>query len=212
MNSTGRQTRRQQGRPLLAVAVAAFACGPAWPALATPATGPRIAPKVADQLKATPPVALPKPLPALPPGAGTCPDPALRGLTFKIVERTPAHRVSGRVSLIATVENVGKAEYRSRPNQQIVELYETVPGRSPRRVAAREFTNLAPGQRIDLVWTRVWNAASPAEGEFPPTYEARISYDPDIRIDGNPANDECNATNNVARLNGKSINEALRAP
>ncbi len=178
-----------------------------------PAQGPpQIPPQVADQLKKATPLASPKPqLPAGLQPPGPCSDPALRPLTFRIVERTPGRRFQGKVSLIATVENVGKGEYRSRSDQQQIQLFETPRGGQPRMVASREFGNLAPGQKVDLVWTRPWDASSPAEGEFPPSYEAKIVYDPDIRADGNPANDECSAGNNAARLNGKSINEAMRA-
>jgi len=201
---------------LLVGGVLVMASGQAPLAQTPSAPGPQDAPKLTVPLKVSPPVVLPKPLPvplpppAAAPGAAPCPDPALRRLTFRVVERTPGRRHVGKVSLIATVENVGKGEYRSRSNQQTVDLYETVPGRAPRRVAGREFATLAPGQRFDLVWTRAWDASSPAEGEFPPSFEARLAYDPDIRIDGNPANDECTTKNNAARLNGKSINEALR--
>jgi hypothetical protein len=201
-------------RGCLAVSMAAFVA-PAAVMAQTPAPpqgAAQVAPRAADPPKAPPPVALPRP--QLPPGlvpAAPCPDPALRPLTYKVVERTPGRRFQGKVSLIATVENVGKGEYRSRPNQQQIQLFETPRGGQPRMVASREFGNLAPGQKVDLVWTRPWDASSPAEGEFAPSYEAKIVYDPDIRTDGNPANDECSAGNNAARLNGKSINEAMRA-
>lgn len=201
--------RIQEKRIFAPLAMTALACVWASAALAQ-APAVQLPPKVMDPVKSPPPQ-LPKThLPAPIPAPAACADPALRRLTFKIVERSSASRLEGKVNLIATVENAGKGHYRSRPNQQVVELIETVPGRAPRTVASREFANLAPGEKFDLVWTRPWNASSPAEGEFPPSYEARLSYDPDIRIDGNPANDECNNTNNSARLNGKSINMAFR--
>lgn len=56
------------------------------------------------------------------------------------------------------------------------------------------------------MFEREWNASSPAEGEFPPTYKLAISYDPDIYIDGTKSNDDVNGRNNRKSRAGTGIN------
>lgn len=74
-------------------------------------------------------------------------------------------------------------------------------------MARREFTSLASGATTTVHFQRAWDASSPAEGEFPPTYKLVISYDPDIFIDGNPKNDDCTQRNNQLVRSGQAINE-----
>lgn len=47
----------------------------------------------------------------------------------------------------------------------------------------------------------------PAEGEFPPNYRTIIVYDPDIRMDGNPNNDDYNVGNKDRSRSGTGIND-----
>ena len=61
-----------------------------------------------------------------------------------------------------------------------------------------------------MSYEREWNSSSPTEGEFPPDYIVKISYDPDILIDGNPDNDDCNPGNNEVTRSGAGINTLLR--
>lgn len=77
-------------------------------------------------------------------------------------------------------------------------------------VAQVPFQNLAPAQEVNLVYERNWDAASPAEGEFPPTYRLLIGYDPDILLDGNPNNDDCNSNNNQLERSGADVNALFR--
>jgi hypothetical protein len=42
-----------------------------------------------------------------------------------------------------------------------------------------------------------------------PDFELRITYDPDIRLDGNKANDDCAERNNVRKLRSRDISRAL---
>lgn len=137
-----------------------------------------------------------------------CPDPSASAIDFSIVSR--ASRFQGRVRITGTVRNVGGAPYESGANQQIASLYELVPGGRPRLVASRAFQNLAPGADVSVSFVRDWYSASPAEGEFPPSYQVIIGYDPDIRIDGNTKNDDCNGSNNTRTRSGADINGMLR--
>lgn len=134
----------------------------------------------------------------------TCPDPAVQAIHFNLLHRTTRFR--GRVRVTGIVRNQGTAAFQSTPNQQIVALYEHVPGGRPRLVAQRPFQNLAPGEEVQVIFERDWYSASPAEGEFPPTYLVTITYDPDIYIDGNPHNDDCRTGNNRMERSGAEIN------
>ena len=71
----------------------------------------------------------------------------------------------------------------------------------------KQFEDLAAGGEITVSFERAWDASSPAEGEFPPTYTLRISFDPDIFIDGNEQNDDCRTSNNRLERSGSGIND-----
>jgi len=135
-----------------------------------------------------------------------CPDPAAQ-IEFRLVRRDS--QFAGLVAVKASVKNLG-APYVTAPGQQLLSLYEIVPGSAPRLVASQPFANLASGEVASVTFNRTWNASSPAEGEFPPSYRAVISYDPDIRIDGNVKNDDCRATNDSVEQSGTAINALFR--
>ncbi|MEN9216456.1 MAG: hypothetical protein Q6K90_03920 [Gloeomargarita sp. HHBFW_bins_162] len=157
-----------------------------------------INPKTVEQLQRHP-VPVSKPLPVL-----TCPDPAAQAVHFTLVNRTTPFQ--GRVRITGVIRNQGTAAYQSGANQQFVYLYEQMPGGRPQLVAQRSFQNLTPGQEVTVVFERNWNSSSPAEGEFPPSYILEVGYDPDIRIDANPNNDDCRLGNNRLERSGSAIN------
>jgi hypothetical protein len=155
-----------------------------------------------------PPVAL-APLPTFrAPIVRTCIDPAAASIDFSITNRTSLF--GGVVRVVGKVKNVGNATFESGRGQQIAQLLEIVPGGTPRVVASAPFERLAPGAEVPLVFSRAWNASSPAEGEFPPTYRLVLSYDPDIAIDGNTKNDDCRTDNNRLERSGTAINALFR--
>ena len=104
------------------------------------------------------------------------------------------------------IRNVGRAAYVSGPRQQSVELIEESPGTPPRAVASRTFTNLAPNGTLRLVHRRGWDTGT----EFQPRYRLRLAYEPDIRTDANPRNDDCGLGNNEAVLEPERINALFR--
>ena len=61
------------------------------------------------------------------------------------------------------------------------------------------------------VQERPWDTRA-AEGTAPPSYKAMIVYDPDIRTDGNPKNDDIYLKDNQLQLPGARINELFRRP
>jgi len=137
-----------------------------------------------------------------------CPDPAVTAVDFQVLSQ---NNFKGRVRIIARMKNVGQKAFLSNPTQQALHLYQTYPGASGGTlVANRTFGNLKPGQTFAISYDRNWNASSPSEGEFPPSYRAIISYDPDITMDSNPNNDDCNGSNNSMEKSGTAINDLLR--
>lgn len=140
-----------------------------------------------------------------------CPDPAASSIEFSIVSRDPASRFKGRVRITGIVKNVGTKAFRSNPNQASAHLYEVSAGGGRAVLKAQQnFDNLAPGAAIRVVFERNWNSSSPSEGEFPPSYRLLIVYDPDITLDGNKDNDDCNGANNRKERSGTGINSLLR--
>lgn len=137
-----------------------------------------------------------------------CPDPAVQRIDFTIVSKTS--QFSGKVRITGVVKNVGLEPYISGPNQQEILLYEGPMGATSRVVARKKFQNLNPGQEVTVVYERNWDSASPSEGEFPPSYKVIIVYDPDIRMDSNPKNDDCNMNNNQKERSGADINALFR--
>lgn len=130
-----------------------------------------------------------------------CPDPAAYKIDFVLLQHTATF--TGRVQITGVVKNVGSKEFKGGGGMAY--LYE---GSTLRRT--KVFSNLLPGATISLSYTRTWYAASPSEGEFPPTYKLVILYDPDILKDGNKDNDDCTLNNNKLARSGSGINDLLR--
>lgn len=117
----------------------------------------------------------------------TCINPAIVKLQVQLVRRDSRHRFQGRIRLTARLKNIGNADYVTRPNQQTVQLYY---GR--RMLKNQPFGNLRKGETKTIAVELPWNAA----GEFQGNLKAMIVYDPDIRMDGNPRNDDCKMSDN----------------
>ena len=138
---------------------------------------------------------------------GACADPAALSLSARLVARFGDHLESqGRIEIVGVVRNVGRAAYISDPRQQSVELIEEQPGSPPRVVQSRTFTNLSAGGQLRMVHPRFWDTAI----EFQPRYRMLITYEPDIRTDANPRNDDCGLANNEAVLEPERINALFR--
>jgi len=100
------------------------------------------------------------------------------------------------------VKNVGNADYVSRNNQQVLFLHEA--GKS-HHITDWHFDRLNLGQVMN-VHVPVQN--HPA-GEFVPAYELALSFDPDIYLDKNPANDDHNRRNNQATVSSRTLSAAF---
>jgi len=129
-------------------------------------------------------------------------DLAATSLNFQLLNRTSTYR--GQVRITGVLKNVGRLSYLSGARQQSLNLYE-----DRRLVATVPFVNLAVSGSVTVNFVRNWDASSAAEGEFPPTYKIILSQDPDIYIDGNVNNDDCNTRNNTFTRSGSAINDLL---
>ena len=126
---------------------------------------------------------------------------------------------AGRLSIQATVKNIGSADYTSNPNQQSVTLQVYNPSitgpASIKILVTRNFTNLAKGATMTvsanttLEFFKEWNDPTPDPGEClaERIVSANINFDPDIRMDGNKNNDDTNSSNNTKTETVKYIAE-----
>jgi len=118
----------------------------------------------------------------------------------------------GRIQVTGVVKNVGDKPFlnKGRPGCAGIYLYAVPMGGQPQLVQKIDMVDLAPGATQTITHQRDWDASSPNEGEFPPSFRLAISYDPDIRMDSNPDNDDCNMNNNRIEKSGTEINALFR--
>ena len=133
-----------------------------------------------------------------------CPDPAAVELTARLEARLAPTR--GFVELVGRVRNLGGEAFLSERGQQRLELWEETPGAAPRVIETASFATLAPGVTTRILHRRHWDTAI----EFKPRFHLRITYEPDIRTDGNPRNDDCRLDNNEAVLEPARIDALFR--
>ncbi len=139
---------------------------------------------------AGPSIPLPGPFPRPLPQPAACPDPGIASLRV-----TDVRFRDGRVPVMTIevkVRNMGRADYVSRRGQQSVMVDN---GNGRRLLARHRFTSLGAGRWFSFRFRHEFIG-----GEFVAPIRARLSYDPDIRIDGNPRNDDCNLRNNSLTL------------
>lgn len=98
-------------------------------------------------------------------------------------------RSGSTTRIVFGVRNVSGVDYVSGANQQAVVLSSL-----GRTVQVGSFGNLSAGQ------ARTWTVNVPNPFEFPSTYDVRYTTDPDIRIDGNRQNDDCNNRNDAGHV------------
>lgn len=133
-----------------------------------------------------------------------CPDLAAVDIRFQKISGG-AH--SGNVRITGVIKNVGKQNFVSNPRQMYVLLYEvSLTGRA-RVLARRSVGNIPAGRTFSLSFVKNWYAGN----EFPPNYKLCISYDPDIKLDSNPKNDDCNSANNCKTRPGTDIHKLFNA-
>ncbi|HEY8604417.1 hypothetical protein [Tsuneonella suprasediminis] len=138
----------------------------------------------------------------LPTGKCIGPDPAVTKLTVEGV-RLSEGGADYRFYVYAQVRNLGQAAYRSSAGQQ--ELVIVSQGGQRERLIAIDFPSLDPGQERGAVKEVTLSTSD----EFTPTLSATIVYDPDIRNDGNAANDDCETGNNRKVITSQQLAQKL---
>lgn len=138
-----------------------------------------------------------------------CPDPAIA----RIVPGWPTKNRDGTFNfkLFAVVKNVGQGTFESRRSQQHIILKQGGRVLTTQTWSSRYATRiiLRPGASASMTpfYIRNWNANP---GEFSANFSAHISYDPDIRRDGNPKNDDCRNSNNSKTLTVDQVRNLVR--
>lgn len=132
-------------------------------------------------------------------------DPAVTTLSVRLLKRLSAHEAS--IAIVGYVKNIGNKDFKSSPNQQSATLVQKIPGvRVPELLMQRKFTVLPAGEGFMVSHTLNWRPSQ----EFPPSFELYLSYDPDIRLDDNPQNDDAISTNNSKQIDGLKLNAIVR--
>ncbi|HEB55915.1 MAG TPA: hypothetical protein ENI98_06340, partial [Gammaproteobacteria bacterium] len=135
-------------------------------------------------------------------------EPAIAGPDLQVrvwVDARSVHKNSNNTynfTIRGYVKNVGTVNYVSRQNQQVLFLHKVG---SSQHIADWHFTRLNRGQAMN-VHVPVINQPG---GEFVPSYELALSFDPDIYMDRNSANDDRNSRNNQATISSRTISGAF---
>ena len=140
--------------------------------------------------------------------SGSCPDPMLDGIEVRYVTLDPATNTYA-FRLVGVVRNAGRANFATAAGQQVVDLYQLPRGGSARRLQSWAFGSIpAGGSASESAYDVLrWRLSD----EFPPSFRFSITYEPDIRTDGNKSNDDCQMGNNSTTITGEQINAAIRA-
>ncbi|MFO0965119.1 MAG: hypothetical protein U0793_05980 [Gemmataceae bacterium] len=140
-------------------------------------------------------------------------DPAIVSLKVNVKKLSAT---KAEVEFVGVLRNNGVKTFKSGKGQQAVRLYAypalSFGGSKGTVLLEREFTTLKAGRQISYRYTMTWDAR-PGVGHIAYDYVFQIDYDPDIRMDGNGANDDADLTNNRKTVRYseivKKVNEAL---
>ncbi|THB74613.1 MAG: hypothetical protein D3926_21740 [Desulfobacteraceae bacterium] len=141
------------------------------------------------------------------------------GIDPAVINLQVAKSPSGRLTVTATVKNIGTQNFVSRANQAAVVLQVYNPrltGPSAyETIARRGFTHLSASGTLVVTGSHQldgfveWSDPSLDFGECQYNKEviAMITYDPDITMDGNEQNDDARNNNNMKKQNVNYIVE-----
>jgi hypothetical protein len=131
-------------------------------------------------------------------------------ITYSLVRRIDDHKAIVRVT--GTIKNVGTEKFVSNEKQQGVSLSEIQSSTFPNPVGPttvkvdRLFSTLDPGATFQISYDMEWSKSN----EFPPVHRLNITFDPDIRMDGNTKNDDAIFANNKLDVDGRTTVNAIR--
>jgi hypothetical protein len=131
-------------------------------------------------------------------------------ITFTLVRRIDANRAIIKVE--GVIKNVGTQKYVSLERQQGCTLSEvessttTIARGAPISPKKDQlFSTLDPGATLKISYEMEWYKGN----EFPPMFMLEVTFDPDIRMDGNLQNDDAVFQNNRLVIDGKAIINAI---
>lgn len=123
-------------------------------------------------------------------------------ITYTLVSQSSPN--TGVVRITGVVKNSGNADFNSSNGQQVAQLIERVLGTTMFiEMASINLPNsIDAGEEVSFNYERNWDTTL----EFQNDIHLRISYDPDIFIDGNTENDDADLSNNELSIFGNAIN------
>jgi len=132
-------------------------------------------------------------------------DLAVQDMSVKVDRSYPGG--SADLSIILNVKNVGTVDFVSNEGQQVIQLLSRTWTWS---LLANEPlpTTIRAGEMKSFLFRGVpgrWNPGTAIESSF----LARLAFDPDIRMDSNPENDDARKSNNSATLTRSDINARI---
>lgn len=112
-----------------------------------------------------------------------------------------------------TVQNVGSSAWHSGEDQQDITMQEVGAGGGRDQIAFVDtFADLDVGEgHYALARNGSWREGSTEFTEPPDGYDTALMYDPDIYIDGNPENDDCNTDNNDFVVTSEQVMAAIES-
>lgn len=134
-----------------------------------------------------------------PPTLSCVADPAIVSVTLTKGARR------GQVSISYVVANAGASSWRSGANQQAVYLNAVNANTGRAFTTTRTLTGSAASGAVMQRFTTPMIANAFDDLEFGGHVDLMLSYDPDIAIDGNCANDDRNAGNNRVHIDNGEI-------
>lgn len=129
------------------------------------------------------------------------PDPAVTRMYIRKLSSPDSDEGRYNFWLYVHLKNVGQQDFVSGPNQASLTIK-----RGNRVIGRHVFDELRAGVNYAGITPDAGPTISNwSHGEFAEGLSAKISYDPDIRIDGNPDNDDCNMGNNEVRKTAEEV-------
>lgn len=115
----------------------------------------------------------------------SCPNPSVTNLQVQAENLTDGYV---KITVKATVKNVGGKAYSSNQGQQALYLY-----KNGVYVAMKDFEDLAVGASFMMTYSYTVKRTVSVQTL---NFKAQINYDPDISMDGNTGNDDCKLADN----------------
>jgi hypothetical protein len=122
----------------------------------------------------------------------------------RLVKLTVDNDAIVEMSVRVRIKNIGRGDFESDPEAQSVHI-ESFRGMQRAALGRLAIPNIPAGETSVTGYTTTVRWTQGLSDEFPRGIQARIGYNPDIYLDGNPKNDDSNLRNNVGQLRGRDL-------